>query len=137
MTCLGFLSYYSCNILTLPSYPLPSKVPGINTIGCRYLSGQCATSHPICRNDLFRAFNISHTKRIQYKMTYHFRLPIASNHDTIVQTFSFHYQYSQLGIPFSEQMSCTQSRKSGANNNNVPNFCSHSQALVTTFFVPT
>ncbi len=89
------------------------------------------------RHDLVKAmplFSCSTTKRIHYKKTRTLRLPIALNHDTVLQTFSFHYQYSQLGIPFSQQMSCTQSRQSGANNNNVPNFCSHGQAQVTKFF---
>lgn len=48
--------------------------------------------------------------------------------DLWAQTFAFQYEYFQLGIPFPEPMSCSQSRESGANNNNVPNVRRHAQA---------
>lgn len=67
-------------------------------------------------------------------MTHYIKLPIAFSNDTLLQTFCFCYQYFQLVISFLQQMSCTQSRQPSTDNNNVPNFFSHSQTLEAVFF---
>lgn len=102
-------------ISVLPSNPLPSKVPPINTIGCWDFSGHRATSHSIY---ISNGTGFSQTVFLLKKL------------DRTLPTFSFQDQYSQLGISFFEQMSCTQSRQSSANNNYVPNFCCHTKAQV-------
>lgn len=89
--------------------------------------------HGRARRDLFIYTATAKPKRIQQKkLTHHFGVTL--NSDSVLQTFCFQHQHSQLGIPCSEQMSCAQPRESGANNNNVPNFCSHGRAPETLGF---